>query len=258
MSLSYDTSNLGKIKWIPLTKRSGDSSVNIFTEVLSDVMHTGLAATNGGLKQVGGLQSNSNITGDVIEEFLSYQMPVPTTDQYPLYYDTSTSSFKESFFYVPNQTQYVYKWIIQVPFIMDVNAFSSGNFNIGSVQAIIYDVVNNNKVLVDTSAISAGFSNMGNTGIQLCWLRFVAIAPYKMIGGNPIKITIQLVNTTTGTGTSYFGYLPVAPDTATNGIKSVYPAALGLLIQGTPDYAYSVLGDPKYGTTYNYGGVAKT
>lgn len=210
------------------------------------------------MNQVGGNASSNLISGDIIEEFLSYQIPVPSADQYPMFYDTSTSTFAESFFYIPDQTQYAYKWLLQVPFIMDVNAYTSGNFNLGSVQGTLYDVVNNNKIIFDTAAIPTGFSNMVNTGIQVCWLRFVSYSPYKLIGGNPLKITIKLSGTTTGVGTSYFGYLPMCPGTATNGVKSIYPAALGIQSQGTPDYNWTVMADPKYQTIYNYGGVAKT
>lgn len=226
--------------------------------MLSDSITTGVGSTNGGIKQVGGSASNVLVSGDIIEEFLSYQIPVPSTDKYPLYYDTNTSSFVESFFYIPDQTQFAYKFLLQVPFILDVNAYTSGNFNLGSVQAVLLDLVNNNKIIFDTSAISVGFTNMANTGIQIAWLRFVSYQPYKLIGGNPIKLTIKLVGTTTGVGTAYYGYLPMAPDTGTNGIKSIYPAALGIYSHSTPDYNFSVLNDPKYQTSYDYGGIART
>lgn len=233
--------------------------------MLSDVIHTGLAATHGGMVQVGGSASNPLVTGDIMEEFLSSNIAASQADQYPLYFDSGTANMVESFFYIPDQTQYVYKWIIQIPFILDVNAYSSGNFNLGGVQATLYDLVNNNKVIFDTSIVQCGFTNMANTGIQIAFLRFVAYAPYKLIGGNPIKLTIKAGvggNASAGIGTYYFGYLPLCPDTLTAptvaGGKNLYPAVLGMQIQGTPDHNYTVLADPKYGTTYDYGGVAKT
>lgn len=151
----------------------------------------------------GQILENGNIPIDQIEKVMS------DIDAIGILNEGDNVAFDQTYEWVPDMSAFIYKIGFSIAFGLNVSVFTSGSFDIDSIQIIItQDTVRSPKVLLDKTFEAEGLTALVAGGTQiLLFNREIAISAAKITQGVPLTFQI-IINETVGVGTRQVGIVP--------------------------------------------------
>lgn len=230
---------------------------------------TGKAATSLVIATSTGIATITNNDSAIIDNlpFNTYKEDNPSL----AVYGGSTGTFAPlKFVYSFDSTRYIYKLLLNLPLVIYVPTYTSGNYNFGTFTmtmtytppggtpvniippvsfnlGALFNVINATTLTGITNGISIAVLRGELVGNQ--------ILQQKIPNGTPITISISWTKTSGG-GTSYSGIVEDSfPDTLANTTKKFYPVGMQIHSYATPDHIDTILTDPLYQNRFSADGV---
>lgn len=163
-----------------------------------------------------------------------FESVVTDTTQATILHEGDNTAFDEEFITTTDYNAIVMDIQYNFAVALNVSAFTSGNFNIDSVDLTMQSFKAQNTLAHQFSKTWAtGFTALGAAGNQVLIVQDVIKEPFPIYRGGAI-ITQIVINETTGTGTRQVGILPVIPYQATGALRIAGESGYRSLLQPMP------------------------
>ena len=168
---------------------------------------------------------------------------VPIEEQPEIYSDTDTLQFynegddteyDQTYRWTPDMSAVVYKTHLEIAFVLNVSAYTSGTFDLTNAIITISEQPDAKVIYANNFAVTmAGLTGIGDA---MFVLNADVVEAFKVFSGNPIDIRIQ-TTTATGVGTSQVGVAAAFCLSTPANMKPFRQSAVTLHIHASLDHA---------------------